>query len=149
MEREKLICNIGERIQLALVMAIFFPSLMDSFLGSVESGTTQLNESVLTWSSLAAIYLLSYVIFQGLRRTDISSPLLGILNKSLLIGISFFIFPILFLGTTDATTPISSLPWYSVALFKISMYGLPISAFISLCMIAWSFFWEKGKAIPH
>ena len=94
MDRKELITTIENRVQLALVMSIFLPTLLSVFYGSGGVEGVALNKNVLQLMGLVGLYLFGYVFFQLEKRMRVSERLLRILNIFLLIGIPFFIVPV-------------------------------------------------------
>jgi len=133
MDKEKCIASIENRTQLALVMAIFFPSLLGSFLEN--SGAD--SKATIAWSVSVGVYILIYVIFQGLKRFQTSEKFLKFLNGFILFNITLFIFPTVFLATADGSKVIETFTEkINAYTFFVSLWGLPISAIILLLLVS-------------
>ncbi len=150
MNRGELIKSIEERIQLALVISIFFPSLLSTFFSSAKEATLGLvSKSTLPEFMLVGIYLFCYAVFQSIKRKKIPDNLLRFINTLVLGGIVFFIIPIIFFATMDPNMPIASLNWFSFAMLHISTWGLPISAGIIVLAISFVFGLSLGGAFSE
>lgn len=141
MSREEKIKNIEDRIQLGLVISIFFPSLLSYFME--QNGDLK---KVGPWLILVGVYLLNYVLFQSLKKTDISERLLEFLSQFLLAGILLFVFPIIFMATIEGSNVIPSfLGRINALAFVASLWGLPIFSIISLFIISGILLWKRIK----
>lgn len=130
------ITSIKERLQLALLMVIFFPSFIGTFLAAIKTPADQIADIALNWSILIAIYLASYVVFDGLKKPGMKEGILRWLNRLVMLGIGFFVLPIGYL-VAFAHTPATGAAWIiwtDKALFFLSMQGLQITAGVVLAL---------------
>ena len=134
MGHKELIVNIKERFQLALLMSIFFPTFLVTYFTAIKSSTDQISTIALNWSILIVIYLISYIVFDGGMGLGMRDGVLRWLNRTILLGIGFFILPMVYL-IIIAKTPIvgpSWVIWANISSFFASVYGLQIAPIVVL-----------------
>jgi hypothetical protein len=136
MSKQELIGSIKEKFQLALLMAIFFPTFLVTFLTAIKASQDQINKDVLSWSIQIAIYLSCYLIFDTGKNRFMREKVLEWLNISVRVGIGFFVIPIFFLALS--TVPSTQAPewvlWFDKMSFLTSIYGLQIVPVIVLVL---------------
>jgi len=144
-ERETIIQSIENRFQLVLMFSIFFPTLVSVFFNIGDSAAFELRKQVLVWFSLVGLYLLSYILFQGIKHyNDISTLWLRRIKILLLIALALYIFPVIFFATTNPQTTLSSLGWINAGLFYVSLCGLLIVAVLVLFTCSGILGWSIG-----
>ena len=151
MEDEKLIADIESKIQLALVMSIFFPTFLGGVFVSSKAAKDDLSGIVSQWSMLVGFYLSAYVMVQFLKKRDYQELrwVPKWLDGTLLFGIAAFIFPILYFGAISAKNAVSqtfwgrTMFWVNSELLKISMWALQGAAIGVLVLILIGFFIKK------
>ena len=136
MDTKNFINEIKERVQLALVISIFFPPLLATFLGVTGVSEDKLGEHVLSLSGLVGIFLLIYVILGASKDLVIPISRLKWLNRLLLVNIACFIFPILLFATSYGSKEIPRFMfWTQLTLYAISLWGLVILGTASLTIL--------------
>lgn len=151
MKHEKIITDIESKIQLALVMSIFFPTFLGGIFASSKAAKDDLSSIISQWSMLVGFYLSAYVSVQFLKKRDYQELkwVPEWLDGTLLFGIAAFIFPILYLGAISAKNAISqtfwgrAMFWVNSELLKVSMWGLQGAAVGVLVLIFIGFFIKK------
>jgi hypothetical protein len=133
MDHKELIKEIDNRLQLALVIAIFFPGLLSTFSTFIGDAVSKTSNIVLSWSALIAVYLLAYVFFKASGKI-IPKPVLKWLNRILLLGIGFFVVPITVFTCSNGMSS-HWIAWLYTRLFVISIWGLPLIATVIFLLI--------------
>lgn len=125
MNQKELVVDAERRIEVALVVAIFFPS----FLATLEIPLT----TIVSWTVIVGFSIYEYVAFELIKRT-ISPKLLKWFSSLLLLEVALFIQPILLYSTSLNVHLNKYVYWLNIIFFYISYYGIDIVAF-SLAVI--------------
>jgi hypothetical protein len=142
MDREKITKNIEDKIQLGLVIAIFFPTVMASFYGLPSTS----DKKVIMWFTLTAFYLAVYVGFQIIKRLNVSERFLRFLDWFTLASVGFFIFPITFMATADGNKIVETISdKINLYTFIGCLWGIMLSAVILPLIIGAVIGWKLGS----
>lgn len=116
-EKKEIICEIEQRIQFLVLVVIFISGLFYNFFNKYAKYASE--DMVLNFSVIVVIYFSIYFLFE-ITKNKISDRYLKILNTMILVGIGFFMIPILFLGLAD------KLPNSSIVLliYKLGLWGV-------------------------
>ncbi len=117
---KNLIREIEEKLEFVITLSVFFPSLLYNLFKLANKTEQKSNDIVVSWSVVVSIYLLNYIVFQFIKN-KVPEKLLKIFKIILLIGISSYIIPILYIAIYK-NNPIHGLTAF---LFKASIWGLP------------------------
>lgn len=136
MGRAELLTEINSRLQIALTLSIFLPTLLTTFLAAHGVPPNQAADNGLVIGGLIAFFLTSYIIFQ-LGKECIPEFFLRWLNRALLFGITLFIAPTIHIAAI-ATGKASAqwIQWVNAVSAVISLRGLPIAAIATFLLVA-------------
>lgn len=112
------ICSLRSRLQFVIVLALFFPTLLDALYQGVADQLTS-SKLILQWGSIVSFLIVSYLIIEFLVR-EIRIWALRTLDVLLLTEVALFI-PVLMFFSRGPTATLA--PLYSL-LFKILFNGL-------------------------
>ncbi len=110
-----LINKIEKRTEFAIVIAIFFSTILSLFMSKNDFDKPDLE---LIYGSVAAIYLLVYILIQ-IGNKYLTEGWFKVINSSLLIGIMSFAYPLLVL-----TSNAEEIGWAGQVLLKVSFFGI-------------------------
>jgi hypothetical protein len=138
MDQKELVADAERRIEIALVVAIFFPS----FLATLGIPLT----TILSWTVLVGFSIYEYVAFELIKRA-VSQNFLKWFSGFLLLEIALFIQPIL-LYSTALNIHLNKYVYYlDMAMFYISYYGIDIVAFALAAITSVGFGLWLGRKI--
>ena len=146
MIRSMLEKEVETRFQIILTLAILFPTFLGTVLGSIGEGNQQIANTTLIWSSSIGLLLLDYVIFSTGKSLLLPHWTLNLVRTLLIIGISLYIFPFIFLSTSKLDAPVSG--WANYIGLQGSLWGLPIVPFAILIILVVgkiSYLFSKNK----
>ena len=141
-----LVTNIKERLQTALLMSIFFPTILGIYFTAIKVSSDQIADVELNWSILLVFYLASYLLIEGVNTTNMREGLLKAMNKSIFVGIALFLLPISYLIAFHTPGTISApswIIWTDKSLFSISIQALQIVALIVLSLATGAAIWKR------
>jgi hypothetical protein len=129
-----LIAETETRLELLIVLGIFFPTLVYSFLKLTvpDQGS---NATSLSWASLIALYLSNYVFFELLKGW-IDRRWMEWINGLSLGGVAMFIFPV----AVFASEKIGALWFLTYISFQTSLYALQVIPIVTLGALMIQFF---------
>jgi hypothetical protein len=137
--------EIETRFQIVLTLSMFFPTLLLIFLESAGMDKKQLNDTTLSWSILVGLYILDYVLFVATKKSRIPAGVFCWINSILILGISFFIFPLIIIALAHAPNlHTNNLYLY---FYKISLEGLILAPILIFILFIIGFFIDLFSGI--
>lgn len=138
-EKKELISEVQQRIQFLVLVAIFLSGLFYNFFNKYAKYES--DNFVLSFGVIIAIYFSIYILFE-ITKNKISDKFLKILDVVILVGIGFFVIPILFLGLVDKLPNLS----FILLIYKFGLWGvILIIPAIILFILALFIFTPKNK----
>lgn len=119
--------EVDKKLQVALTLSIFLPSLLSVFYDAGGVPRELLNKINLSWSLLVGFFLLDYILFSLTKRSKLSAWIYTAIDITLLIAIGFFIVPIVLMATTVPNKPTT---FFNTLAANISMHGLPVAPIV-------------------
>ncbi len=138
-KHQELVNEVQNRLNLALVVAVFFPGLVVALSEIAKNDPTKSNNTLLDWSLVAGMYIATYFLFE-IFKEKIRTDFLKLINRSLLFGIGVFIFPILLI-TIHKNAGLTA--WLSLPLVVSLLLILTAPIGILSFVITGRVFWKK------
>ena len=139
--RKHLIEEAKGRLELLIVLGIFFPTLIYSFLKLTGVSDQDSNVTSLSWVFMIALYLLNYVFFE-LLKNKIDDRWVQWINGLSLAEIAIFVFPIGVLASAKS----SALGFLTYFSFRTALYILQVIPVVTLIAIIIQFFQKIALA---
>jgi len=127
--------EIQSKTQFVITITIFFLAVTQNYFKIHDE--SKANDIFLKYSLVFAFYLIFYLLFEW-RKNNICLFWLNIIRLLIIVGIGFFVFPILTMIFTEDPKFIMS--WIYVAFYLISLWGIFIVPVLLMIGVAGEFF---------
>ncbi len=130
MQKEKLIEDVDKKLQFTLVLALFFPVLLEALFDLSGANHTEASNIILKWSLVIFLLILNYLIFES-KKAELSIKSLKYLGWVFVSNTLCYALVILSFGIS--TTYVAQTDnQILVFMYSFALYGIMTSPVIAL-----------------